>query len=77
MPRYKFHVFNDDHTLDGEGRDFPDIAEARAYAIDCAREIMAEDLKIKGEINLGHWIEIEDEQGEIEVVPFAEAIKIR
>lgn len=77
MPRYRFHVFNDDHTIDGQGRDFPDLTAARIYAIDCARGIMADELQMKGEIDLSHWIEIEDEQGEMDVVPFGEAVTIK
>lgn len=77
MPLYRFHVFNDDHTIDGRGRDFPDPKAARIYAIECARDIMADELKMKGQINLSHWIEIEDEQGEMDVVPFGQAVTIR
>jgi hypothetical protein len=29
-----------------------------------------------GEINIGHWIELEDEEGEIVVVPFRDAVTI-
>ena len=77
MPRYRFHVFNDDHTLDQEGRDFADLESARIYAIGCARGIMADELKVKGEIDLSHWIEIEDEQGDMDVVPFGEVLTIK
>ena len=30
----------------------------------------------KGEINIGHWIELEDDEGEIIVVAFRDAVKI-
>ena len=70
MPRFMFHLFNDQHTIDTEGKDFPNLDAARNYAIGCARGIMAEELRVEGKINLSHWIEIEDEQGEMDVVPF-------
>ncbi|HEY1606082.1 MAG TPA: hypothetical protein VGF77_10860 [Allosphingosinicella sp.] len=76
MPLFKFHVFNDDQTIDREGRDLPDLDAARAYAIECARAIMAEEIKAKGDIDLRHWIEIEDQQGEMHVVPFDSAVRV-
>ena len=76
MPRYRFHLFNDVHTLDDLGRDIADMNEARAYAIKCIRGIMADELNKRGQINLKHWMEIEDEQGDMHVVPFSEAVTI-
>ena len=76
MPLYRFHVFNDDHTIDVQGREFPDLAAARSYAIKCAREIMADELRTRGAINLKHWIEIEDEAQDMHVAAFAEAVTI-
>ena len=69
--------FNDDHTIDVEGVDFSDLGSARAFAIKSAREIMTDELKEKGRINLSHWIEIEDEEREMHPVIFADALKIR
>jgi hypothetical protein len=77
LPRYRFHVFNDDHTIDGDGRVLPDLDAARAYAVEAARGIMAEELRTKGEIDLRHWIEIEDEKGDMTVVTFGDAVTIR
>lgn len=76
MPRYKFHIFNSDQTIDPEGRECPDLGAAKAHATDGARSIMAEEIRVKGEITLHHWIEIEDEQGEMHVLPFADAVTI-
>lgn len=76
MARYKFHIFNDDQTIDGEGKEFPTLEAARSYAVDCARDIMAHELRKKGEIDLSDWIEIEDEFGEMHVVTFGDAAKI-
>ena len=63
MPRYCFHVFNDDHTIDDAEREFPNIDQARIYAINCIRGIMADELTTRGQIDLKHWIEIEDGRG--------------
>ena len=76
MPLYRFHIFNDDHTQDLQGRLFPNAAAAHSDAIKSARSIMAEELAGKGEITLSHRIEVEDEQGEVTVVTFGEAVKV-
>lgn len=76
MPRFRFHLFNDVETVDDEGRDFPSLAAARTEAIGNARALMASDITSKGEINLSHWIELEDEEGEVEVVNFRDAVTI-
>lgn len=76
MPRFHFHLYNDIETADPVGRIFPDFGAARGDAIRSAREIMAADLTGKGEINIGHRIELEDEEGEISVVAFRDAVTI-
>lgn len=77
MPRFRFHVFNDDHTVDGVGKEFADLEAARAFAIDAARGIMADELRSKGQIDLRHWIEIEHENGDMTVVTFADAVMVQ
>lgn len=77
MPRYRFHLFNDVQTTDLVGRSFPDLAAAQGDAIRDARAIMAADLTGKGEINIGHWIELEDDEGDVVVVAFRDAVTIR
>lgn len=76
MPRYRFHLYNDIQVIDEQGRDFPDLAAAIAEAFADARKIMGEDLGTKGKINLNHWIELEDEAGQITVIPFRDAVTI-
>ena len=76
MPKYKFHIYNDDRTIDDQGRDCADLDAARTHATEGARSIMAEEIRVKGEISLHHWIEIEDERGDMHVVPFADTVKI-
>jgi hypothetical protein len=77
MPRYRFHLFNDVQTQDLVGRIFPDVGAAQVDAIRSARALMCEDMTGKGEINLSHWIELEDDDGEVTVVPFRDAVTIR
>lgn len=77
MPRYLFHVFNDDRTVDCEGKLLPDLASARENAKEAARSIMADELRTIGRINLSHWVEIEDENGDMTVVTFGEAVTVR
>ena len=76
MPLYKCHVFNDDHTVDRLGQQLADGDAARTIALSSARQIMAHELMTGRPINLCHWIEIEDEGGEMTVVSFREAIHI-
>lgn len=76
MPRFRFHLYNDVETMDPVGRIFPDFDSAHVDAIQNARELMAADITGKGEINIGHWIELEDEEGEISVVAFRDAVTI-
>ena len=76
MPRYKFHVFNDDHTIDQTGQELAGPDAARLTALRSAQEIMAHDVMASRRIKLSHWIEIEDEQGDMTVVPFGDAIQV-
>lgn len=77
MPRYRFHLYNDEETRDEDGREFPDFDAARIEAIGNARELMAADIRSKGEINLSHWIELEDDGGEVIVVTFGDAVTVK
>ena len=76
MPRFRFHIFNDDHTVDDEGQQFLNLDAARAFAGVAARGIMADELKSKGQINLSHWIEIEEDNGDMSVVAFGDVVKV-
>jgi hypothetical protein len=62
MPRFFFHVFNDEITIDEEGRELPDLAAARAWAVEDARSLVCESVR-NGHLNLEHRIEIADETG--------------
>jgi len=76
LPRYRFHLYNNEHIQDLEGRIFSDFGAAHANAIHSARSIMGAELAERGEITLSHWIELETEDGEMHVVTFGDAVTI-
>ena len=77
MPRFYFHVFNDDTVLDEEGQELADLAAAHACAIREARALMGDTLRT-GRIVLSHHIGIEDDAGnQVCNVTFGEAVEIR
>jgi hypothetical protein len=77
MPRYFFHIFNDETSIDDEGQELPDLEAARQLATREARILMCETLK-KGQIVLSHHIAVEDDQGtSVFDVKFGEAVQIK
>ena len=62
MPRFYFHLHNDVDAVDDEGKEFPDLAAAQAFAQEQARQLIGEMIKESGRIVLSHRIDIEDEQ---------------
>ena len=76
MPRFYFHLRNDVIADDEEGQELPDLAAAREVAIMNARELAAATV-LEGRLHLGHYIEIENEHGQIvATVTFREAVTI-
>lgn len=76
MPRFFFHLMNQDEVTDPEGMVLDSPAEAREEAIRNARDIMAEEVR-HGRLPLAHRIEVADEHGRaILAVPFREVIRI-
>ena len=57
MPRYFFHLFNDETTMDEEGKELPNDAAAFQHAADCARVMAAESVR-NGHLIIDHRIEI-------------------
>ena len=77
MPRYLFHAYVEDDAIDEEGADLPDFDAAKAHAIECARDMIAEDAR-HGFIDLSHRIEVEDETGVVAfVIYYRDAIELR
>ena len=77
MPRFYLHLCNGSgFTEDSEGAELSDLEAARSIAIASLRDVMAAELK-RGEIDLGSFIEIEDEARQhLITVPFEEAVRI-
>ena len=77
MPRYYFHLHNDLSTTDEEGRELADVDAAHRAAEREAREMAAESVQNRGQLNLGHYVEVTDERGEpVMRVRFGEAVAI-
>ena len=78
MPRYYFHLHNDVEAPDEEGKEFPDLTAAKAYAIREARILAAEQIKERGDLVLHHRIDIADESGTVlESVRWADVVHFR
>ncbi len=78
MPVYFFHLHNHVEARDDEGTFLESAEAARAAAIRSARELIAEDVLVRGEIKLSHWIEVADESGRrVLTVRFGDTIKVR
>ena len=76
MPRFYFHIFNDDITRDEEGMDLADVDAARQVAIRAVRELICEEAK-RGIITLSHRIEVEDGDGRPGfIIDYTDAVKI-
>jgi hypothetical protein len=77
VPFFYFHLHNDVDARDEEGKDLPNLDAARQLAIHQARFTLAETIKDSARVNLGHRIDIEDEQGNVlATVHFREALTI-
>jgi hypothetical protein len=78
VPRYYLHICNGFGFIeDEEGQEFADSNNAREAAIIGIRDLLADELR-RGEINIGSFIEIEDEARRIVMtISFAEAVAIK
>lgn len=76
MPRFYFHLHNDIDTFDEEGRDLPSVDAARRAAIQEARCMAAESVKL-GHLDPAHYVAVTDENGDtLFCTSFREAVKI-
>ena len=62
MPRYYFHIHNDQHVVDEEGQLLPDEVAARQCALESARDLVCMSVK-EGHLNLDHYLAVADESG--------------
>jgi len=77
MPRYYFHVYNDDITHDDEGAEFADPDAARERAIHEARILAADSILREGHLVLDHCIEIEDQAGaQVATIHFGDVVDV-
>ena len=77
MPRYYFHLYNDQTVRDEEGSEVPNAAVALQSAARMAREMAAESVR-DGKLVLDHRIEVTDESGErVGVVHFRDVVSIQ
>jgi len=76
MPRYYFHIYSDDVTIDREGQELADFETARLEATRGARELICDSVR-KGRLTLGHRVEVEDEDGRpLFTIRFADAVTL-
>lgn len=78
MPKFFLHICDGNGFVeDEEGAEWPDLAAARASAIEGLRDVLAGGLR-GGTLDLASFIEIEDENHQLlETVTFAEAVQTR
>jgi hypothetical protein len=77
MPRYFFHMFNDDTTTDEEGQELPSDAAALQRAAEYARAMAADSVSL-GHLVLDHRIVVEKDAGErVGAIHFRDVVKIK
>lgn len=78
MPRFYLHLRDGtDETLDPEGVDYPDMDAVRKAALSGARDLMANDLRNGGIIDLRYRIDAENEDRQVVYsLPFKHAANI-
>ncbi len=77
MPRYFFHLFNDQTVLDDEGVYLPNDAVALQRGAHNARA-MAADSVLQGHLILDHRIEVQTEAGEtIGTIYFRDVVTVK
>ena len=76
MPHYFLHIRDGDERLDDpEGGDFDNLAGAKDEALQGARELISECVRVGSPMRLHRVFEIADPEGRIfATVPFADAI---
>jgi hypothetical protein len=77
VPRFYFHVCNGSgFTEDREGQELRDESAARKEAVRGLRDMTAAEM-MRGEMNLGSFIEIEDENRNLLMtIEFDEAVRV-
>lgn len=77
VPRYFFHLYNDDVVCDEEGQDLADLEEAHRVAVANAIEMATASVRA-GELNLEHRIDVADEDGAVVcTVHFRDVVNVK
>ena len=77
VQRFYFHLHNDVEARDPDGVELADLETARLHALSDVRFTVAETIKETGRLNLGHRIDIEDENGTVlDTIYFRDAVTI-
>lgn len=63
------------HVDDEEGREFPDLGAAREFALENARVLVCESIKL-GHLNLDHYLDVASDTNEGFRLTFREAFTI-
>ena len=73
---YFIHIVTDDRTVfDPTGAAFPDLRSAEAEAIQCARDLLIEEMRDGRPLSVDWIAQIADESGTVlAVVPFASVL---
>lgn len=64
MPRFHFHLVEQERLPDEEGKELPSLAAAREEALENARAMVCHNIH-QGWLNLDHRIEVTDEEGRL------------
>jgi hypothetical protein len=78
MPHYYFDLYNATGAdIDEEGRDLPDVAAARAAALDDVRSLLSGEVRV-GKLDLRGYVKVRSHgEGEVIRIAFNEAIELR
>jgi hypothetical protein len=76
VPRFFFHLFNDEDTLDREGMELSDEAAAHEQAIRAAKDMASQGVA-DGRLVLSNRIEVVNEAGQtIDTVRFGDVVHV-
>lgn len=78
MTRYYFHLRDHiDEILDPEGLELLDLSAVRKAVLEGARDVIANEIKSEGVMDLRYRIDAENEAGQIvHSLPFKEAVSV-
>ena len=77
MPKFYFHLHNDEHVPDASGKELADLDAARTHAVSMARFEVSEAAKRDGRIVLSHHIDVANAEGAVLAsVHFRDAVEV-